>query len=100
MNWDRWSFTLDNNRPAWAMDRRHVEMLEAIIRLGRFWSIVEIGLLLGRSTTALVEARPALLPVSLRGGKEARGRRDGARLFYGGMNDNSALFRRLQELAE
>jgi hypothetical protein len=63
MNWSRWEFTLDRNIPPWATDQRHVEMLEAVVRLGKFESAAEIGLLLGRATTAFVEAKEAGAPL-------------------------------------
>lgn len=57
INWEEWAFTLDGNRPPWGMDRRHVEMLEAFVRLTGAKSAVEIGCYMGRSTVAFVEAK-------------------------------------------
>lgn len=57
MNWDRWAFTLDRNTPPWSMDRRHVEMVAAVLHHMRVERAVEIGCLLGRSTVAFHEAK-------------------------------------------
>ncbi len=59
MNLPRWQFTLDTHTPPWAMDARHVDMLAAVVRLSGVKSVVEIGCLNGRSTTAFVEAAEA-----------------------------------------
>lgn len=60
MNLARWDFTLDRqNHPPWAMDARHIDMIEAVVRLSGVKRAVEIGSYMGRSTTAFVEASEA-----------------------------------------
>lgn len=56
MNWDKWKVLEDGNTPRDCMDRRHAEMLKAML-LGEVpATVVEIGCCNGFSTTAVAEA--------------------------------------------
>lgn len=59
MNWDKWKILEDNNTPRDCMDRRHAEMLKAMLIAEVPESIVEIGCCNGFSTTAICEAAQA-----------------------------------------
>jgi hypothetical protein len=56
MNWELWARLEDNNTPRDCMDRRHCEMVKAMLIGEAPSSIVEIGCCNGLSTTAVCEA--------------------------------------------
>ncbi len=57
-NWHDWDFTRDEHwlRMPWWMDRRHTELLYALVMTGMFPRVLEIGCHHGSSSSALVQA--------------------------------------------